>query len=207
MVQYFNLQEAAARLRVTTDQLKEMAKNGEIRAFQDRGNMRFRAQEIEELARLRGAGSDPDLPLGEAPTGGPVSDAGVFDFSLGVDDSDEVSLGQDTSGQGSAKAKGRSGSKTPGGKSPPPKAGVDSDVRLVPEGGDLDFQIDLSDPSHADASRTGSRKKDGAKAEQPDSGVRIVPLDKASDSDVKMVPDDAINPGGSERPKSTTTLT
>ena len=28
-----------------------MAKKNEVRAFQDRGNLRFRAQEIDELAR------------------------------------------------------------------------------------------------------------------------------------------------------------
>ena len=59
MVQYYTLQEAAARLHVSLEQLKEMAKKNEVRAFQDRGTLRFRAQEIDELARVRGLGSDP----------------------------------------------------------------------------------------------------------------------------------------------------
>src|SRR5689334_21842671 len=65
MVQYYSLQEAAALLHVTPEQLKEMAKKNEVRAFLDRGNYRFRAQEIDELARSRAGSSDPELVLGD----------------------------------------------------------------------------------------------------------------------------------------------
>ena len=65
MVQYYTLQEAAARLQVSPEQLKEMAKKNEVRAFQDRGTLRFRAQEIDELARVRGLSSDPELQFGD----------------------------------------------------------------------------------------------------------------------------------------------
>src|SRR5436305_5188896 len=75
MVQYYTLEQAAQVLQTTPDKLKEMAKNNEVRAFQDRGNLRFRAQEIDELARLRGLGSDPELQLGEAASSGPGSSA------------------------------------------------------------------------------------------------------------------------------------
>jgi excisionase family DNA binding protein len=223
MVQYYTLQEAAAKLRVSGDALKEMAKNGEVRAFQDRGSLRFRAQEIDELARMRGLSSEPDLQLGDAPEVSdpsktqrpPVgaqpqkSDPSVFDFTLGTEDSDEVSLGQDLAPSSSKDIARKSSPpksqppktglpKTPspkpaaGMRSPPPSAS-DSDVRLVSDGTGLDFQVELDRGSRVEkeppsSHRSGVRGKD-KKKDQVDSGVRIVPLDKASDSDVKMVPD------------------
>jgi excisionase family DNA binding protein len=221
MVQYYTLQEAAARLQVSVDQLKEMAKNGELRAFQDRGNMRFRSQEVDELARLRGLGSDPDLPLSDsaagaksprpaAPAGTP--DGGVFDFSLGSDDSEEVPIGQDlVPGPASTPTRGRKspspkspGPRSGGPKSPAPASG-DSDVRLVHDGGDLDFRIDESGAKSGPRSGAPKSGKSGPQGEsQPDSGVRIVPLDQASDSDVKVVPDSSESSGlkSGARPKA-----
>ncbi len=75
MVQYYTLEQAAHALRTTPEKVKEMAKKNEVRAFQDRGNLRFRAQEIDELARSRGLGSDQALPLGDAAKGGSASAA------------------------------------------------------------------------------------------------------------------------------------
>src|ERR1700722_15361534 len=135
MVQYYTLQEAAAKLRLSVDALKEMAKNGELRAFQDRGSLRFRAQEVDELARLRGHNSEPDLQLGDAPpvpeppksqkpvTPALKSDPSVFDFTLGTEDSDEVSLGQDLT---------PSSSKDIGRKSGPPKSATKSGLPKSP---------------------------------------------------------------------------
>ena len=94
MVQgYYTLQEAAQHLNLSLDELKMMAQKGKIRSFQDRGTWRFRVQDIQELARQRGAGSEPELPLTQAsppPASGagprtPASksrDSEVFDFSL-----------------------------------------------------------------------------------------------------------------------------
>src|SRR5437763_14064450 len=106
MVQYYTLEQAAQILRTTADEVKEMAKRNEVRAFQDRGTLRFRAQEINELARLRGIGSDPELQLGEGaapsksppPKGGPgkqTTHAPALDFSLGGEESDEVPIGKE----------------------------------------------------------------------------------------------------------------
>jgi excisionase family DNA binding protein len=228
VVQYYTLQEAAAKLRLSADALKEMAKNGELRAFQDRGSLRFRAQEVDELARVRGLSSDPDLQLGDAPppsgssqkTPKPTSsqiksDPSVFDFTLGTEDSDEVSLGQDLT-PSSSKDVGRKSTppkstppKSSPMKSPAPKSGLrspppsasDSDVRLVSDGTGLDFQVELDRGAQVEqeppsSHRSGSRKTKG-KPDQVDSGVRIVPLDQSTDSDVKMVPD----PTGSGAPK------
>lgn len=225
MVQYYTLQEAAAKLRLSVDALKEMAKNGELRAFQDRGSLRFRAQEVDELARLRGGNSEPELQLGDAlpepprptkpvtPPTPPKPEPSVFDFTLGTEDSDEVALGQDLT-PSSSKDVGRKSGPTKSappksggmGKSPTPKpmkspqpSASDSDVRLVSDGTGLDFQVELDRGSRVEqdppsSHRSGASRKTGSgkgKGDHVDSGVRIVPLDQASDSDVKMVPDPA----------------
>src|SRR5262245_19828441 len=67
-IQYYTMEEAARILGTSAEELKQLAKRGELRPFQDRGTLRFRAQEIDELARRRGRASDssPDLQLGEA---------------------------------------------------------------------------------------------------------------------------------------------
>src|SRR4051794_8842808 len=66
MPQFYTLEEAARVLQTTPDKVKEMARKNELRGFQDRGNLRFRAQEVDEAARRMGLGSEPDLQLGEA---------------------------------------------------------------------------------------------------------------------------------------------
>src|SRR5207248_8008218 len=113
-------------LHTSQDEVKKLAEDKKVRAFRDRGTLRFRAQDIDELARSLGLGSDPDLPLGEVPApkkGGtptprkaPQKDD-VFEFDLGLDDS--VEIGQElSSGPGGSKpgSKPGSGSKI-GGKS------------------------------------------------------------------------------------------
>lgn len=197
MVNYYNLEEAARLLGTSPEELRKMADRNEIRAFRDRGNLRFRSQDIEERARQLGRGSDPELQPGEAihprPTDSPQpkKPAGdVFDFELNTDEGDQVDLGslvkpdQPSSQQGRGKAA--------------PKGGSDSDVRLIPTGSDVDFEINpdsdvkmVKEPPPPSSSRqAGPKRKTSANLDrQEDSGVRIVPLE--SDSDVQMMPDPA----------------
>ncbi len=196
--QYYTLEQAAQILRINPEQLKEMARKKEIRAFQDRSGWRFRSQEIDEMARERGFGSDPELPLGEAVQGKP-GDSGrggeVFNFSLDVDESDEVQLGkQPTAVEKPSHSGSGSGARKTVSKSPPPKASSDSDVRLVLEGSDVNFAVDAGSKAPASKGpvspppKVGSSKTRHAPPVQDDSGVRIVPLDQPSDSDVKIEP-------------------
>src|SRR5262245_12054124 len=100
MVQYYTLDEAAKILQMSQDDVKKMAEDKKLRSFRDRGTLRFRAQEIQELAREIGLGSNPDLQLGEVP---PIKKSNsptpaktapeVFEFKLGTDDSDQVEIG------------------------------------------------------------------------------------------------------------------
>jgi excisionase family DNA binding protein len=202
--QYYTLDQAAQILRINPEQLKEMARKKEIRAFQDRSGWRFRSQEIDEMARERGFGSDPELPLGEAARTKP-GDAGggneVFNFSLGADESDEVPLGKQPAATEKPSRSG-SGSRKPGASKSPTKASSDSDVRLVIEGGgEAKFAADAGSKAPASkgpvspAPKVGSSKSRKAPVVQDDSGVRIVPLDKPSDSDVKIEPASAHDSG------------
>ena len=196
--QYYTLEQAAQILRIDSEQLKEMARKKEIRAFQDRSGWRFRSQEIDEMARERGLGSDPELPLGEgarAKSGDSGRGNEVFNFSLDAEDSDEVPLGKQPAPTEKPSRSGPGSRKTGGSKSPPPKASSDSDVRLVIEGGESHFAADAGG-SKASASKgpispapkVGSSKSRMAPPVKDDSGVRIVPLDQPSDSDVKIEP-------------------
>lgn len=220
--QYYTLDQAAQILRINPEQLKEMARKKEIRAFQDRSGWRFRSQEIDEMARERGLGSDPELPLGEAVK--PKSKPGesghgeVFNFRVDEDDSDEVQLGKDPASSGHSRSGSGSGSRKTGtSKSPTPrKASSDSDVRLVLEGSDVDFAVDtgskapsskgpISPPPKAPISpapKPGSSKSRKVPIVQDDS-ARIVPLDRPSDSDVRIEPsqhDSDIGSVGKKRP-------
>src|SRR5207302_22657 len=221
MVQgYYTLDDAAKILGMSTEALSQMAQKREVRGFTDRGTWRFRTQDIDELARRKGIGSNPDLQLGEAtqpptkksdtPVRQPAgSDPNVFNFPLGAD-SDQVEIGQEIiadTPSGSRKVPSKGGSKAQGPKSPPPKPGSDSDVRLVADGSDVTLQVaadsDVRVSEPPSASRSGLRKKTPAKE---DSGVRLVPMESESDSDVKIVPDskDKIDVIGGKPAKSGT---
>jgi excisionase family DNA binding protein len=220
MVQYYTLEEAAQLLQVTADKLKEMVKRNEIRAFQDRGTLRFRKQEIDELVRAWGLGSNPDfvatdkpkggstlqptdkpkggstLQPGDKPKGGSslhlgekskppgtppssssrrkskVEDAGTFNL---VDDQpppEETPSGRHKSGMKSPSPKSPSPkSPRPSSlRSPYPKAASDSDVRLVSDGSDLDFHLDLDDAPKSKSPEGGPKSKapEGPKSKPPE---------------------------------------
>jgi excisionase family DNA binding protein len=198
MQQYYTLEQAAQILRVSPEDLKEMARKKEIRAFQDRSGWRFRSQEIDELARAKGYGSDPELPLGEAAKA-KAGDSGakdVFNFSLESDESDEVPLGREPTSAEKHPSRSptpKSGGSKSGSKSPPPKASSDSDVRLVMDSGDMDLASEggsKAPPSKGPVSpppkKPGSSKSRMHPPVKDDSAVRIVPLDKPSDSEIKV---------------------
>ena len=191
MVQYLSLEEAAQKLGISPDKLKEMAERNEIRPFRDRGNMRFRSQEIEELGRRLGRGSDPELPIVDLPPRTPQPQAKnksqdqgeVFDFALGGDESESVEIGQEPVSGGS-KSKG-----SKSGRTPATKPGSDSDVRLVADGSDLDFQVAEDSRIRLEEAGPGSKSGSGRGRKEKKSGsdVRIVPPEVQSDSDVKIV--------------------
>ena len=227
MAQYYTLDEAARVLRTTPEEVRKMADEKKLRTFRDKGTLRFRAQEIDELAREKGFGSDVDLQLGEVPQPKkgaspipkkqsrierpsklkkpskldkpPEDQSDVFDFSLSLDEEEEqVQLGALPSASTSSSKSGKK-SKPPA-PSPTPKPGSDSDVRLVHDSDADVFDLPLEETPAPPSPVPGKKKSKMSKLSGPDSGVRIVPLDP-SDSDVKMVldqGDDAVLLGGAK---------
>jgi excisionase family DNA binding protein len=188
MVQYYTLEEAAGLLQLSAEKLKEMVRKNELRAFQDRGTLRFRKQEIDEMARARGLGSDPDLPLGDAPkSGGPSSSSArrrgqAYNFA-----DDEMTLGdEDPANKSKSPSSKRKNSPAPKSSAPSPrpttKAASDSDVRLVSDAADLDFHLELDEEGGGPKSKppdSGSKK-----TASPDPSSRKSKVDSARKSKV-----------------------
>ncbi|MBM4070365.1 MAG: helix-turn-helix domain-containing protein [Planctomycetes bacterium] len=185
MVQgYYTLQEAAQVLGMAPEELKQMAQKNQIRSFQDRGTWRFRVQDIQELARQRGAASDMELVLGDvkstpprssgkgakSPTKSPKPAAkppDVFDFSLG--DDENVGIGEEVLGERPSRRGAKPDSKR-GPVTPSVPPGSDSDVRLVADNSDLDFVFD--GPNRAGTSLASDSN---VKLVGPDSGRQKSP--------------------------------
>src|SRR5205823_5074311 len=125
-------------------------------------------------------------------------------FDLSVDDEPGASpSGRGGPGSGAAKSKpasprptkgptsprpaGNPASPRPGAKSPRPSPRAsDSDVRLIPDAGDMDFPIEFDAEPEAPAPASGGPRSGPRKG--ADSGARIIPLEDGSDSDVKIEP-------------------
>jgi hypothetical protein len=177
---YYSLEEASRVLGVSADELKQMARRNEVRPFHDRGSMRFRTQEIDELARSMGRSSDSELHLGDAPKPTPHDSPAPrpgkaepadepFDFSLSGEES-EVELGKEAGPEGGSSRRGpRSpGPRTPGSKPPGAKPPPSSSVRYVPP--DSDVVLPLADPGEVAGPGSSARRKSGVAA-GPKSGV------------------------------------
>ena len=80
--QFITLEEAARRLGIPAEEFKRRLKTEwtNIVPMRDGPNLRFRENQIEELARQLGAASDPGLPLGALDGSEPGSD----DFKIGT---------------------------------------------------------------------------------------------------------------------------
>jgi len=174
---YYTLEEAAQFLAMEAEELRQIAQKNQIRSFQDRGTLRFRVQDIQELARQRGMASDPDQPLGAPPQTPhrpksqlfpePVVESGgqdIFDFSLEVNE-DSVDIGREALPGSGARS---SGSKKPGSK---PKAGSDSDVRLISDqemnlGSDSDIRL-IGQDSNVNVGSSSTRRKSSLPPQAP----------------------------------------
>jgi hypothetical protein len=126
--------------------------------------MRFRRNEVEELARRRGMGSDVELQLGDSSVEQQSAAKGgdVFPFKLEDQDPNDATEIFSSS-------------------SPKSAPGSDSDVRLVPQGSDVELTMEKPAKKPASSGRLLKPKSPA------DSGSRLVP---DSDSDVKLVDDE-----------------
>ncbi|TWT52063.1 hypothetical protein KOR42_31600 [Thalassoglobus neptunius] len=173
---YLSLEEAAKMLNVSPAELLRMREQNEIRGFADRGNFKFKTDDVEALAREFGADSNPELPLldddddqddvGEQPT--VISKSGLEDLddSLKSSDSDvrivggpDIDLIDDS----------------------------DSDVKLV--GLDSSDDIPVEEDKTAPEMNLGDSDSDVRLMGSPDEAEKVAE-DTGSDSDVKLVSDD-----------------
>ena len=187
---YYTLEEAAQLLGMSEDELKMVARKGEIRSFQDRGTWRFRVQDIQEMARQRGLGSDPELPLGDALAAAGSSPADLhdstdeneafsFDFEDGSDEEEALDIGNENLTGGSSVRLGDPLTPAPG---------SDSDIRLVDDS-EFELKIDELEGNWEDTSEIPAMSSsDHGDPNPTDSDARLVNMD--SDSDVRIVEDD-----------------
>jgi hypothetical protein len=193
MPEFYTLDNAARALGMSPEELKAKAQSREVRAFMDSGTWQFRKADIDELARRRGMGSDPDLSLSDLDLEIPGSDSDpemlLSEFQLGVTSPDlappsielvtqttptdqdilldDISLPPDPMTNSSSTIIGMK----PSGKMP-----SDSDVRLVPDN---------------TASTKGASDSDVRLRGVNDSDIRMAQPGSlsASASDVRLVPD------------------
>lgn len=166
MAQFYTLEEAAGVLGMNPDELKSKAQSREIRAFLDSGSWRFRVADVDELARRRGMGSDPDLSLSDldlmTPGGNSLSDSVEIDLS-------EFQLGVTTPAESAMRG------------TTPLQRVSDDDILLD------DLSLPVVPPSNSSSTIIGMESL----GKRPsDSDVRLVPNSSkgSSDSDVRLAP-------------------
>jgi len=193
MAQFYTLEEAAQRLNIAPEEFKRKLKTDwtSIRPFRDGATLRFRAADIDELARSLGAASDPGLPLG--PVGAGLTESSD-DFALAADpvaktgsDSDvrlDLASPNKPSGEGSGPTE-----EIALDVSGPPSSGVlkpSSSAKLSPKPGSAKAGKDLSSKSGSKLGKDDSAKIPSATdspSEKTDSSSEFeLSLDSDSDS-------------------------
>ena len=102
MSQFYTLEEAASKLNMSIDELRELAKKREVRSFQDRGVLRFKSEDIDArlsapvVLNLDTDSEDYTLNLEDTPATNPIDDNAPLVLDTG--DSDEFTLSLDDSG-------------------------------------------------------------------------------------------------------------
>lgn len=164
MAKYLNIDEAAKKLGMERSELNRLREKGEIRAFADRGNWKFKEEDVDNLARTRQADSSPEVRL--------VSPKDVGDDTVELAFGEEALSEQETVVRRTLS-----------------DDGSDSDVQLIePEAGSDSEVLSARDmSSDSDIRLAKDPKSDKLKKQQlgqSDSEVRLGTGD--SDSDVKL---------------------
>ncbi len=170
---YLSLDEAARILGMAPEELVRLREKGEIRGFADRGNWKFKQDDVESLARRRQADSSPEVPLYDSSSEGtPGLGEQPTTIRRNAPNGDEHLLSSDdVLGKHS-----------------------DSDVRLVGSADSVKgFGTDSDSDVKLQGSRKGSTNAEGTEPEIPvynpgsDSDVKLTAGD--SDSDVQLIGD------------------
>jgi excisionase family DNA binding protein len=90
---FYTLDEAAEKLGVSPDQVKEMASSGRLQQFRDRDKLMFKRDQIDNL-NLAGASGSQAIPLSDSKAGG------TFGGNISLaDDSSETQLDASQAGE------------------------------------------------------------------------------------------------------------
>jgi len=210
---YLSLEEAARVLGIAQEELVRLREKGDIRGFADRGNWKFKQDDVDGLARRLQADSSPEVPLyegemGEQPT--TIRRHTPSDNLLSGDDPESSNSDSDVRLVGAAdsglsfgidsdsdvKLTGAAGQR-PGAEGTDPefpiyKPGSDSDVKLTASDSDSDVKL-VGNSGKGQSSPTG---EGGTDSELPllmnpgsDSDVRLVSSDPNA-SDISLLGDD-----------------
>lgn len=197
---YLSLEEAANLLKISTSDLMRMREQGEIRGFADRGNWKFKVDDVESYARSHSDDSSPEVPLfaddsdelGEQPT---IISKGASDAEL------SASILEDSDDEEDSLADSDSDVRLVGG------AAIDfddsdSDVKLVGLDSAAEIPID-QEKTAPEFSLSGSDSDVRLSGQDSDSDVSLMDSetitsfnaaslagDGGSDSDVQLVSDD-----------------
>ena len=92
MAQTYTLDEAAEKLNLSVEEFKRRIRTEwtQVRSFRDGATLRFRANEIDELARSYGLGSSDEMAVPDPHHSVPASAPTEQDAPLKLDDSDET---------------------------------------------------------------------------------------------------------------------
>ncbi len=199
MAQFYTLDEAAVRLGMPADEFKRRLKTETaftaLRPFRDGPTVRFRAVDIDELARTLGAASDPGFPLG--PVGAdPAESSDDLIFSLPADPAprpmpktarlnppEPLALADDGDDIFSAGGPKQSGSDSDVrlDLSPAPARAYDPNATLPTE----EIDLDLAGPGSAVIKASGLTGKLGPKSMSNKPGVGKIPGPAASPTPAK----------------------
>lgn len=177
---YLSLEEAAAQLGMSVDDLKQLREAGEIRGFSDRGTWKFRPEDITELFRRRQADSSPSVPILDDDDLGAVIDSDDEGSSVLLGGESSVVLSDEEDDVGQQATIVRKQGDILGGNT------SDSDVRLVLDDSlTTDSDPDVIVPKEKESDSDVRLADDSAKPQDSDSDVKFV--GDASDSDVKLM--------------------
>ncbi|MDB5342608.1 MAG: DNA-binding protein [Schlesneria sp.] len=188
---YLGLEEAAALLKIKTEELIRMREKGDIRGFADRGTWKFKDSDVEEFARRRRPDSDPDVAImGDDDDLG--RQATVIRKGRDTSSDSDVRIVTERRLTGSSAelpvmdaSKSDSDVKLITDSKLGLKSDSDSDVKLVnpvSQPADSDSDVKLVDPGKRRISDSDS----DVRIAQSDSDVKLYPVSD-SDSDVKLM--------------------
>ncbi len=179
---YLSLEEAASLLKLKNEELIRFREKGDIRGFADRGNWKFKADDVEEFRRRRQPDSDPDMQIIDDDN---LGERLMSDPELQISSNSENALDDDDElgRQATVIRKGR-------------ESTSDSDVRLVLDDGlrsrltGSSAELPVLDLSKSDSDVRLIGGSGLTLRPDSDSDVKLVnPMGLApdSDSDVKLV--------------------